>query len=136
MNSLLALEQHLKHLSRDKIDTILEIRTLVEKICPDAVERLDRQGITYYDASRGGPVKAGICQVFYTRGTLALAFIHGAFLPDPHHLLEGDTLAKRKMVLPAFDQVNWQAVKDLVQASAAFDPLTLTQNQRSARGLQ
>lgn len=136
MNSLLALEQHLKHLSRDKIDTILEIRTLVEKICPDAVERLDRQGITYYDAARGGPVRAGICQIGYAKGKLTLAFIHGAFLPDPLHHLTGDRLAKRKMALPAFDQVNWLAVNDLIRASAAFDPLTLTQNQCSARGLK
>jgi hypothetical protein len=136
MNSLAAVEKHLYRLSQDKVETILEIRNLVEKECPDAVERLDRQGISYYDAARGGPVKAGICQVGYRDGILTLGFIHGAFLPDPCHLLSGKTLAKRQMVLPPFDQIDWQAVTDLIKASAAFDPMTLTQNQRSERGLQ
>ncbi len=136
MNNLAAVEQHLNRLSRDKVETILEIRNLVKKECPDAIERLDRQGITYFDASRGGPVKAGICQLGYRDGNLTLGFIHGAFLPDPYHLLHGTTLAKRILPLPAFDQVNWQAVADLIKASAAFDPMTLTQNQRSERGLK
>lgn len=130
MIPLAVLEQHLAHLSREKVEVILEIRNIVAGLCPDAVERLDRKGITYYDANRGGPVRAGICQVFFDEQHLRLAFIHGACLPDPFRLLQGETYPKRWMVLGDYETIPWDAVSALITASANFDPLSLPQNQK------
>lgn len=130
MIPLAVLEQHLAHLSREKVEVILEIRNIVAGECPDAVERLDRKGITYYDARRGGPVRAGICQVLFEEKSLRLAFIHGACLPDSSRLLQGETYPKRFMVLGDYEAIPWEAVSALIKASANFDPLSLPENQK------
>jgi hypothetical protein len=103
------------------------VRDIVASQVPDAVERLDRKGLTYYDAVRGGPVKAGICQVLFEPDHLRLAFIHGAFLPDPLHLLQGDCLYKKYAILNHFEEVPWDYVLELITASSKFDPATLIQ---------
>ena len=118
-------EKQIAHLPQAQIEIVLEIRNIVARLKPEAVERIDRKGITYYDASRGGPVKASICQVFFMPDHVRLAFIHGAFLPDPQHLLQGNCLAKRGMRLDSFEQTPWEAVIELITASAQFDPMTL-----------
>ena len=131
MISPTALEQQLKHLPPGTIEVILEVHNIVAGVCPDAVERIDRKGISYYDAKRGGPVKAGICQLLFDGNELRLAFIHGACLPDPGHLLHGDTYPKRSMQLTTYDEIPWEAVTRLISASAAFDPMILPQNQKT-----
>jgi hypothetical protein len=125
MIPLAALEEHLKFLPEDMLDCVMEIRDIVERLCPKAVERLDRNGIVYYDANRGGPVKAGICQIFFKQDYLSLEFIHGAFLPDPAHLLHGGNLYKKQVLLGAFTDVPWDEVTELITASARFDPASL-----------
>jgi hypothetical protein len=135
MIPLARLEEHLRHLSRDKIEVILGIRNIVAAFCPDTVERLDRNGITYYDAKRGGPVKAGICQIVFGPDALRLDFIHGAFLPDPAHLLSGDNLAKHGMDLGDYGSIPWDAVTDLITASSRFDPYSLLVKDASGQTL-
>jgi hypothetical protein len=76
----------------------------------------------YYDASRGGPVSAGICQALIKPDHVRLAFNHGAFLPDPKHLLAGETYPKRYLPLPSYDKVPWEYVKELIEVSSKFDP--------------
>jgi len=119
------LEEHLKHLPEDILDIVMEIRDIVERLCPEAIERLDRNGIVYYDANRGGPVKAGICQILFKQDYVSLEFIHGAFLPDPAHLLRGSNLYKKQILLGAFNDVPWDEVTALITASAHFDPASL-----------
>ncbi len=126
MIPLATLEAHLKHLPEDMLDSVMEIHDIVERLCPEAVERLDRNGIVYYDANRGGPVKAGICQIIFNQDYLSLEFIHGAFLPDPAHLLHGSNLYKKQALLGAFTDVPWDEVTALITASAQFDPTSLT----------
>ena len=130
MLSLSVLEGQLKHLPQDWLDIIIEVHNIVGSLCPQAVERLDRNGITYYNAERGGPVRAGICQIFYVEDHLRLAFIHGAFLPDPAHLLQGDTYPKRFVRLGSYNAIPWEEVTALITAHAVFDPLSLPQNQK------
>lgn len=125
MIPLAMLETHLKYLPEDMQDIVMEIRDIVERLCPEAVERLDRNGIVYFDANRGGPVKAGICQVFFKQDYISLEFIHGAFLPDPAHLLQGNNLYKKKVLLGTFTEVPWDEVTALITASAHFDPTSL-----------
>ncbi|MDP3450570.1 MAG: DUF1801 domain-containing protein [Anaerolineaceae bacterium] len=125
MIPLALLEKQLKHLPEDLLDIVMEIRDIVERVCPEAVERLDRSGIVYYDANRGGPVKAGICQIIFKQDYLSLEFIHGVFLPDPTHLLQGSNLYKKQTLLGAFKDVPWDDVAALITASAHFDPASL-----------
>jgi hypothetical protein len=125
MIPLARLEEHLKFLPEDMLDSVMEIRDIVERICPEAVERLDRDGLVYYDANRGGPVKAGICQILFKQDYLSLEFIHGAFLPDPAHLLRGSNQYKKQVLLGAFTDIPWDEITDLITASARFNPADL-----------
>jgi hypothetical protein len=120
------LEEHLKHMPEDILDIVMEIRDIVERLSPEAIERLDRNGIVYYDANRGGPVKAGICQILFKQDYVSLEFIHGAFLPDPAHLLRGNNLYKKQVMLGAFNDVPWDEITALITASAHFDPASLS----------
>lgn len=118
---------HFSWLTADNLAVVLELRNIIAKIQPNAVEEIRSQGLVYYDAMRGGPVSAGICQILLNRGPLRLAFIHGAFLPDPEGLLqqEGECLYKRTLPLPDYENVPWEEVEDLILASSCFDPYTL-----------
>jgi len=130
MLTLSEIESHYAHLPAVQLDILVEIHNLVAEIAPAATERLDRWGITYYHANRGGPVSAGICQTLVKADHVRLAFIHGAFLPDPAGLLEGSTFPKRYVRLSSFENTDWDAVKALIEAHSTFDPRTLVQNQK------
>jgi len=129
MLSTHTLAQHFQHLSQDFQDVILEIHGIVAAVNPQATERLDRNGVTYFDADRGGPVTAGICQVLLRDDHLRLAFIHGALMPDPQHLLvkEG-RLAKRYLVIKSYDTAPWEQIKALIEAHNKFDPYAYFQD--------
>lgn len=106
-------------------DIVLELRNLVVGIAPTATERIVGDALTYHDAARGGPVKAGICQILIERDHVRLAFIHGAFLDDPKQLLQGERLAKRFAVISSYENAPWEALQSLIMASAKFDPASL-----------
>jgi hypothetical protein len=125
MISTREIEKQFQHLNQDWLDIILEIHNLVAEASPGATVEIRRYGIVYYDASRGGPVSAGICQALIKPDHIRLAFNHGAFLPDPKHLLIGETYPKRFMPLSSYDKVPWEYVKALIETSCKFDPRTL-----------
>ncbi len=68
---------------------------------------------------------AGVCQITIHADHVRLAFIHGAFLPDPKGLLEGDSLYKRFIKLTSYDLAPWEDLKDIIIHSSRFDPRTL-----------
>ncbi len=113
------------HLTPDLRDIVFELRSIIVSIAPTATETLHRKGLTYYYAERGGPVSAGICQINWERDHIRLAFNHGAFLPDPQGLLQGDRLVKRYVKIYSFDQAPWDDLQALIAASAKFDPRSL-----------
>jgi hypothetical protein len=106
-------------------DIVLELRNLVFRAAPDAVEVIRWGALAYFHAGGGGIVSAGICQIGIQADHVRLAFIHGAFLPDPEGLLQGDRKAKRYICLTDFEQAPWQALNGLISASARFDPRSL-----------
>ena len=116
--------KHYAFVAPGLMDIVIEIRNIIAEVTPDANEEIQPRGLIYYDASRGGHVSANICQVSLQEDHIRLAFIQGVFLQDPHGLLqsEGDRIAKRFIDLYDFDMVPWQKLKDLIKASAAFDP--------------
>jgi hypothetical protein len=126
MNTLREIEEHFQYLSNEMLDILIEIRNLVARIAPDATEVIQRKGITFYHADRGGPVSAGICQILVRDDHIELAFIHGAFLPDPHHLLKGNMVAKRYIPLLLYDLAPWEDLAEMIDLSDRFDPYTQT----------
>jgi hypothetical protein len=119
--------KHYQHLPPGILDIIIELRNIIASVAPSATEDIQRNGLTYYDASRGGHVSAGICQINIREDHIRLAFIHGAFLPDPHRLLsmDGERIAKRFIRLDGYETAPWEHLKEIIKASASFDPYKL-----------
>jgi hypothetical protein len=125
MQPIRDVEHYLAHLSPELRDIVFELRGIIAAIAPTATETLHRKGLTYYHGERGGPVSAGICQINLQADHIQLAFIHGAFLPDPKHLLRGERQYKRYVKIASFDQAPWEDLQALIQASSNFDPRSL-----------
>jgi hypothetical protein len=120
------LAQLAPYLTPELRDIVFELRSLIVSIAPTATETMHRKGFSYYYAERGGPVSAGICQINLHGDHIRLAFNHGAFLPDPKGLLRGDRLVKRYVKITSFDQAPWDDLQNLIDASAHFDPRSIT----------
>ena len=58
---------------------ILELRNIVASLAPEAAEEFRNKGFILYDARRGGPVSAGICQILIIHDHIELAFIAWGF---------------------------------------------------------
>lgn len=126
MLSTRAIENYLERIQPDLQELIWELRNLIASAAPAASEVTHRNGLIYFDPARGGHVSAGICQILVHPDHLRLAFIHGAFLPDPEHLLQGDEKYKRYVRLDSYENAPWEALKELITASASFDPRQIT----------
>jgi hypothetical protein len=118
------VEALLQKYPRDLQDLALELRSLIASIAPDVTEVRHGRGFSYYYKERGGPVSAGVCQIILFADHVCLAFIHGAFLPDPKELLQGESLYKRFVHLDSYESTPWEDLKDLIIHSSRFDPYT------------
>jgi hypothetical protein len=67
-------------------------------------------------------VRAGVCQIEIRPDHVRLAFIHGAFLPDPEGLLEGEPRYKKYVRIECYEDASWDVLEALIRASAAYDP--------------
>jgi len=114
---------HFRHIPPPLFEMGLEVRSLVGSISPDATERLNRDGMTYYDEERGGPVRGGLCGLTFSPDHVRLSFALGAFLPDPRGLLhtEPGRKAMRVMQIYKFEDVDWDGLRDLIQAAHHLD---------------
>jgi hypothetical protein len=106
-------------------EIVLELRNLIASVAPDAVEVIRWGGLSYYHAGRGGIVSAGICQIGLHANHIRLAFIHGTYLPDPHHLLEGNQKVKRYVRIASYESAPWEQMQELIVAAAKFDPYSV-----------
>jgi hypothetical protein len=120
-----AVERILQPASPAFQEIVLELRNMIVSVAPGVTEAVHSRGFSYYVKERGGPVSAGVCQIGLHEDHVRLAFIHGAFLPDPRHLLEGDSQYKRFVLLTSYDRAPWDDLEDLIRASYRFDPRTL-----------
>lgn len=116
------IEAFLQHTPAHLQEIVLELRNLIAEAAPDAAEALRWGGLSYFHEGRGGIVSAGICQIGIHADHVRLAFIHGAFLSDPRHLLVGTEKYKRFVRIESFDDAPWEYFKELLHASASFDP--------------
>jgi len=125
-HSIYEIERFLERKPDALKDIVFELRNLIAEIAPSATEKILWGGLSYYDASRGGVVKGGICQIEIQADHVRLSFIHGAFLPDPQGLLQGERLFKRYVRLESYESVHWEALAALIRAAAQFDPALLS----------
>ena len=121
-----SIAHQLEHMNPELRDIVLELRNLVAEVTPFAAETFHSRGFSYFDDRRGGTVSAGICQVIIMEDHVRLAFIHGAFLPDPKGLLLGDAKYKKYIRINHYEDAPWEYLKDIIAASADFDPRAIT----------
>jgi len=122
-HSLHDIERFLAHKPETLKEIVFALRDLVAEIVPHATEKIQWKGLSYFDAARGGTVKGGICQIEIHDDHVRLSFIHGAFIDDPHGLLEGDRLSKRYIRLDNYQTAPWEQLEELIHSAAAFDPV-------------
>jgi hypothetical protein len=120
------IQNHFSTIPFDWMDIILELRSQIAQIAPGVTEELRKKGLSYYFTDRGGPVSAGVCLIVVKADHVRLGFIHGSFLPDPHHLLQGDRIAMRYVPVTSFDNAPWEDLAALIESSSRFDPYTQT----------
>ena len=114
---LLNTPQHLQEI-------VLELRNIIVSLAPDATETIRWGGLSYFHAGKGGIVSAGICQIEIHQNHIRLSIIHGAFINDPRHLLEGTQKYKRFVRIESYENAPWEYLIDLIRSSARFDPRT------------
>ncbi len=119
------IEIFLQRTPRHLQDIVMELRSLIASVVPDAVEVIRWGGLSYFHEGRGGIVSAGICQISIHEDHIRLAFIHGAFLSDPRHLLEGTQKVKRYIRLSSFEDMPWDDLRQLIEESSRLDPRSL-----------
>lgn len=115
----------LQHSPAHLQDIVLELRNIIASTAPDAVEAIRWGGLSYFHEGRGGIVSAGICQIGIHKNHIRLAFIHGAFLPEPRKLFEGTQKYKRYIRIETYDDAPWDYLEQLIDAASRFDPRTL-----------
>jgi hypothetical protein len=116
------IESFLQHTPAHLQEIVFELRNIIASVTPDAVEVVRWGGLSYFHAGGGGIVSAGICQIGIHTDHIRLAFIHGAFLPDPCNLFEGTQKYKRFVRIQSYDDAPWETLKQLILASSQFDP--------------
>jgi len=116
------IEAFLQHTPLPLQEIVLELPNIIVSVAPDAVEVVRWGGLSYYHEGRGGIVSAGIAQIGIHADHVRLAFIHGAFLPDPHGLLEGTQKAKRFVRLASYNDAPWEYLRELIVSASRFNP--------------
>jgi hypothetical protein len=125
MLSLREIEVFMQHTPVQLQDIVFELRNIIAGVAADAVEVIRWGGISYFHEGRGGIVSAGICQIGIHEDHVRLDFIHGIYLSDPQHLLQGSQKVKRFVKLASFDDAPWDDLRQLIEESARFDPRSL-----------
>ena len=125
MITIRELEKRYSFLKEDLLNILLEIHNIVAEIAPDASLDMAGNSLVYFYGSRGGHVSAGICLTTAKPDHIRLGFIHGAYLPDPLHLLEGKTFPMRFMRIRSFDTAPWDEIRQLILAHSQLDPYNL-----------
>jgi hypothetical protein len=106
-------------------EIVLELRNIIACVALDATEVVRWGGLSYFHEGAGGIVSAGICQIGIHTDHIRLAFIHGAFIADPHHLLEGTQKYKRFVRIESYEAIPWENLKELIISAARFDPRSI-----------
>ena len=117
------VEVILRNCTEGNADLALELRDFVREIAPHVTEAIKFHSLCYFKPGMPyGSIGGNVCGIGEQKGTVYLSFIHGAALPDPNGLLQGDGKAMRKIPIRSSADIRRPAVKRLVQASIRYDP--------------
>jgi len=101
----------------------MELRELVLGIAPHLDEQIAFHALCYTVPDRPyGAIGGNVCMIGSKHGRLHLSFIHGAFLPDPHGLLQGTGKAKRHIEWRTRGEIGGDLLEPLIRAAMAHDP--------------
>ncbi len=115
------IDDHLASERRDVCGVVRRLRRMVLDSVPDACEGIRYGALSYFRADVPyGSIGGAICMIEIRRGKVALSFIHGASLPDPHGLLRGDGKAKRFVPVATRDAADDLRLIALVRAAGAM----------------
>ena len=126
------IETFLQRTSPQLQEIVLELRSIIFCVAPDAAEVIRWGGLSYFHEGRGGIISAGICQIGIHEDHVRLAVIHGAFITDPQHLFEGTQKYKRFIKIKSYDGAPWEALNELITSAARFDPRSTDVTPRPA----
>ena len=99
-------------------DLAQQLRGLIRRVMPTAIEQVDLPSnlIGYgFDRTYAGL----ICAITPYKTHVSLLFAHGATLPDPEHLLEGEGKAARRVRITTSAEIDDPAVQALLRSAAA-----------------
>ena len=100
-------------------------RTLVLGIAPALAEKIAFHSLCYFKPDVPyGAIGGNVCLVSGKDDHLELAFLHGASLPDPAGLLQGEGKAKRRIPIRTQADLHQPAITDLIRAAIAYEPTT------------
>ncbi len=117
------LELSLSSVSPEVRDLVAALRALVLETVTGVTEGIRFGALCYFRAGEPfGSIGGNVCMIELRDEKVALAFLHGASLPDPTGLLTGSTKAKRRV--PIRDKVilRQEALRDLLRAAWAHRP--------------
>ncbi|HVP13323.1 MAG TPA: DUF1801 domain-containing protein [Phycisphaerae bacterium] len=104
-------------------DVAWELRDIVQKTAPQLQETISFDALCYSKPGQPyGVIGGNVCMICPRGDCVHLAFIHGAGLPDPEHLLQGKGKAKRSVPLQSLSDIKPAAFAELIRAAVAYDP--------------
>jgi hypothetical protein len=99
-------------------DLAQQLRSLIRRVMPSAVEQVDLPSniIGYgFDRTYAGM----ICGITPLKAHVSLLFAHGATLPDPDHLLEGEGKEARRVRIATPADIDNPALQALLTSAAS-----------------
>ncbi len=124
----------LNMLSPEVRPIVQELRELVSAAAPTATETVVWGSLSYHLAILGGRVKGAVCQICPRGGRVEVAFIHGALLPDPRHLLRGGGKSKRVFRVKDLGGTTQHALARLIRSAVRNRPDTVVTSPASVAG--
>jgi hypothetical protein len=108
-------------------DATLTMREFILTRHPHLAESMAYRSLCYYKPDVPyGMIGGNVCGLgwkpTFPQGRLQLGFVHGAQLPDPHHLLHGRGKNKRELYFASMDELDGDALAALIQAAVDYDP--------------
>ena len=99
-------------------DLAQQLRSLIRRVMPNAVEQVDLpSNIIGYGNDR--TYSGLICGITPYKAHVSLLFIHGAALPDPEHLLEGESKGARRVRIATPADIDNPALEALLASAAS-----------------
>jgi hypothetical protein len=104
-------------------DLALKLRDFILATTPGVDEAVRFRSLCYFKPDhRYGAIGGNVCAIDLREDCVRLAFLHGAALPDPDHLLQGRAKAKRYVEIHPSEGWNRSSIRGLLLAAAAHTP--------------